>query len=66
MDVNGIANLASGIAQAGTSQAIGITVLKKALDAQSESAAALIQAIEPAPTAPNLPPHLGQNINTTA
>ncbi|WP_366844524.1 YjfB family protein [Flavobacterium sp.] len=38
-------------------------MLKKAQDIQASSASALIEAIPPVP---NLPPHLGNNINTTA
>jgi hypothetical protein len=61
MDVSGIAQLATGMAQARNEQAIGIAVLRRAMDIQTASAAALLQALPP-----NLPPHLGQNINTTA
>lgn len=48
--------------------AVGVTVLKKAIDIQAQSAMALIAAIPQPPqqSAANLPPHLGQNINTTA
>lgn len=63
MDVGNIANLATSMALARTDQAIGIAVLKKALDAQASGAIALIAAI-PAPQ--NLPSNLGQNVNTTA
>jgi hypothetical protein len=42
-----------------------ISVLKKALDVESNTATALLNAIPAAPSA-NLPPHLGQNVNTTA
>lgn len=63
MDVGNIASLASSMAQERTGQAVGVAVLKKALDAQAAGAIALIAAL-PAP--PSLPSHLGQNINTTA
>ena len=52
-----------------TSNEIGIAVLKKALDSQAQSAAALINALpqpDKTPSSNNLPPHLGQNVNTTA
>ena len=65
MDVGGIASLATSMAAAQTNQDVGIAVLKKALDAQRAGAEALLNAI-PSPAAANLPPHLGQNINTTA
>ncbi|MFA7238921.1 MAG: YjfB family protein [Sulfuricellaceae bacterium] len=64
MDVNSIANLATNMAQERTGQAIGVTVLKKALDAQAGSVMSLINALPP--TTQNLPPNLGQNVNTTA
>ena len=66
MDVSGIANLATRMAQAQTGQDVGIAVLKKALDAEASIAAGLIAAIPAAPSIVNLPPHLGRNINTTA
>lgn len=65
MDVNGIANLATSLADTKLSQEIGIAVLKKALNAESAGALALLNAL-PSPTVSNLPSHLGQNINTTA
>lgn len=64
MDVNSIANLATNAAQSRASQVTGVAVLKKALDVQASGAMALINALPP--TTPNLPSHLGQNINTTA
>lgn len=45
--------------------AIGISVLKKALQIEAAGALALIEALPQAPSV-NLPAHLGQNINTTA
>ncbi|WP_317200953.1 YjfB family protein [Janthinobacterium sp.] len=66
MDVMGIAQLATGIADTGTRQAVGIAVLKKAQDIQSSTATALIEALPPVQAAPNLPAHLGGQINTTA
>lgn len=68
MDVSGIAQLASTIADTGTKQSVGIAVLKKAQDVQASSASAMIEAIPPVPSASglNLPSHLGNTINTTA
>jgi len=66
MDVSGIAQVATTIADTGTRQAVGIAVEKKAQDIQASSAAALVEAIPPVPSTPNLPPHLGNTINTTA
>lgn len=66
MDVTGIAQLSTSLADTGTKQAVGISVLKKAQDIQSSTASALIEALPPVPSAPNLPAHLGKTINTTA
>jgi hypothetical protein len=65
MDTSGIASLATNMAASATDQAVGIAVLKKAMDIEASGAATLLQAI-PSASAANLPPHLGQNINTTA
>ena len=58
-------NPASGLS---TSVAVGTSVLKKALDAQAQTAMILIDSIAQTQTVnpANLPPNLGQNINTTA
>jgi hypothetical protein len=66
MDVTGIARVATTLADVGTSQAVSLAVLKKAINISAESATALIEAIPEAPSVPNLPPNLGRNINTTA
>ena len=65
MNVNSIASLATSMASSRTDQAIGIAVLKKALDAETQTATALISALPASPGA-SLPSNLGQNINTTA
>lgn len=52
------------MAQERTGQAIGVTVLKKALNMQAVGAMALIGALPSAPQ--NLPPNLGQRVNTIA
>jgi hypothetical protein len=61
MDISQVSSAATGVA-AGTS------VLKKALDTQAQMALILIDSIAQTPTvkAANLPPNLGQNVNTTA
>ena len=54
------------VSQAGEQQR-QVLVLKKALDAESSAAAALIQAIpQPQPVTSSNPPHLGQNVDTKA
>ena len=65
MEVNQIAHLATTLATTTTNQAIGIAVMKKAMDIQASSATAMLAALPPA-TSANLPSHLGQNVNTTA
>lgn len=66
MDVTSIANVATTLADVGTSQATSIAVLKKTNDIAAESATALIEAIPGNQSVSNLPSHLGRNINTTA
>ena len=59
-------NTSAALAQ-NTNDAVGMTVFKKALDIEAQSAMQLINAIpQPPQSAANLPPNLGQNINTTA
>lgn len=62
MDVAGIASLSTNLAETATNQAVGIAVLKKAINLESAGALALINAIPSIPSA-NLPINLGQNIN---
>ena len=47
------------------SNGIQVAVLKKAMDSQSKSAMALIDALPKMPSV-NLPSHLGKNVNTSA
>ena len=56
------ANAALSSAAAGN-EAVGIAVLKKAIDMQVQGAAQLIQAL---PQLPANPPHLGNHVNTFA
>lgn len=63
MDVGNIPALATSMAHERTASAVSIAVFKKALDAQSSAALALLEAI---PQVQSLPPHLGNNINTKA
>ncbi|RJG01090.1 putative motility protein [Noviherbaspirillum sedimenti] len=65
MEIGSIASMATGMAQAKTAQDVSIAVFKKALDAQSDGAMALLQAIPQVPST-RLPVHLGRNINTVA
>lgn len=65
MDVTNIAALATDLASQRTGDAVGVSVLKKALDTEVAAAAALLAAIPPAPR-PSEPTTLGGIIDTTA
>lgn len=60
-------NTSASLAQ-NTSDVIGLTVLKKAINIEAQNSMALINAIPQPPQqgAANLSPYLGQNINTIA
>jgi hypothetical protein len=66
MDVMGIAKLSTSLADTGLKQDVGIAVLKRAEDLQSAMATQLLDAVQTASPAQNLPAHLGQHVNTTA
>jgi hypothetical protein len=66
MDVMGIAKLATSIADTGTRQDVGIAMLKRAQDIEASTATQLLDAVQAAAPAQNLPAHLGKNVNTTA
>lgn len=63
MDISGITDMATALSEMETRQEVGVSVLKKALQIEKNTAATLLAAI-PAP--PNLPAHLGRNVNTVA
>ncbi|GAB3553726.1 hypothetical protein GCM10027343_40850 [Noviherbaspirillum agri] len=65
MNVTNLPSLPTSIAAVNTKDEVSIAVLRKALDMQVNTAANLLEAI-PTVGSANLPPHLGQNINTTA
>jgi hypothetical protein len=66
MDAMGIAKLATSIAETGTRQDVSIAVLKRAQDIQAATATQLLDAVQSAAPAQNLPSHLGNHVNTTA
>ena len=68
MSVNGISSLSTSLsaAAAGPQDAVGVTMFKKALDTDAGTALSLIDAAASVPSTTNLPPNLGQNVNTTA
>jgi hypothetical protein len=63
MEISGIARLATALSQQRTAEAADMTILKKALDMQKETAATLVAAVTPSSS---LPSHLGQNVNVVA
>ncbi|MEY4593494.1 MAG: hypothetical protein RIR18_2389 [Pseudomonadota bacterium] len=63
MDISSIASAASGMSKVATSDAVGVAVLRKALDTAANSATQLIESI---PKAPSNPAHLGNNVDVSA
>ena len=64
MDIASVAASSSAAQQARTGDAVALSVLRKSLDLQAQSALQLISAL-PQP-APSNPPHLGNSVNTFA
>ena len=64
MDIANVAASVSAAQQARTGNTVALTVLRKSLDLQAQSAQQLIAAL-PQPAANN-PPHLGNTVNTFA
>lgn len=64
--VTGIAQFATEATNARLRDAIGVAVLKQAINAQALGAAALIESIAEVPQATALPDHLGTQIDVTA
>lgn len=57
----------ASVAGQSSGDAVGISVMKKAMQIEAQSAQQLIDAIPKVEkTSANLPPNLGQNVNTTA
>lgn len=65
MEIGGIAQLATALAQQRTAQDVSVAMLKKTLQIEADSASSLLAALPPVEAA-NLPPHLGQTIDTSA
>lgn len=69
MDIspNQAVSMAMSTQQVQAQQEAQISMLKKAMDMQGQSALALIESLPSAtPSTQGLPPNLGNNINTTA
>ncbi|MDR2187504.1 MAG: YjfB family protein [Azonexus sp.] len=63
MDTGSISSLASTLTQAQLGNAAGLLVMKKAIDAQAQSALQLLQAL---PAVGSNPAHLGNTIDIRA
>jgi len=66
VSANGLVNAALTQQQVSTQQQASISMFKKALDTQTQSALALIESIPQTASTQSLPDNLGKNINTTA
>ena len=66
VSVNGAVNAALAQKEAFTQEQVSISLLKKSLDTQMQSANSLIEALPNVTNNQNLPENLGKNINTTA
>lgn len=64
MDTSGIATIATSMSQARTSEAVQLSVLKKAMDINTQNGLQLVQ--NASKVVANNPPHLGNLIDTTA
>ncbi len=63
MDINTVSAAATAAGQTDTT--VGIAVLRKVLDIETQNALQLLEAL-PAPVPYNNPPNLGQNVDTRA
>ena len=63
MDVTALASSSTALSQAQTGDAVGIAVLKKAMDIQAQSAMQLLQAL---PQPYSNPPNLGNSVDVRA
>lgn len=60
MDVSNVASLSGSVAQMKVGDAVGITVLKKAMEIEAQSALQLLQAL---PQPVSNPPNLGNSVD---
>lgn len=65
ISVSNSSAVSAAVSQASTQDQKSLLVLKKALNSQAQTAAALINAL-PQPPSNNSPQNLGRTINTTA
>ena len=62
MDVSTVASMSSQVAQMKVGDAVGIAVLKKAMDIQAQGALQLLEGL----VQTNNPPHLGNSVDVKA
>lgn len=60
MDVSSVGSLSTALQQAKTGDAVGIAVMRKAMELQERTAMQLLEAL---PQATNNPAHLGQSVD---
>lgn len=63
MDITALASLSTALSQAQLGDAVGISVLKKAMDIQEQSSLQLLQAL---PQQYSNPPNLGNSVDVKA
>jgi hypothetical protein len=63
MDITALASLSTALSQAQLGDAVGISVLKKAVDIQEQSSLQLLQAL---PQQYSNPPNLGNSVDVRA
>ena len=66
MPISHSSTVNAAVSQVSAQDQRSVLVLKKALDSQAQTAAALIQALPQAPSIGSLPPNVGRNVNITA
>ena len=66
MNINSVGSVPASVASAQTGDAVAVTVLKKSLDIQAQSAMQLIAALPQPQPAPGTTPTLGNSVNTFA
>ena len=63
MDISSVGSLSTALSSSATGDAVGIQVLKKALDIQEQGAMQLLQAL---PQVSSNPPNLGNAVDVKA
>jgi hypothetical protein len=66
MSVSSIGSLSTAMAATQTNQDVAMAVLKKSIESSSNGVSELLSSIPSVTPAANLPPNLGQNVNTIA